>query len=71
MLLLIHMTRWASLIAHWFSLSDPKKNCVTTVYFGMLRPLAHGTRLATDYAEATKRRAKAAACDANNFDFMT
>ena len=29
------------------------------------------TRLATDYAEATKRRAKAAACDANNFDFMT
>ena len=45
--------------------------CVTTVHFGMLRPLAHGTRLATDYAEATKRRAKAAACDANNFDFMT
>ena len=37
----------------------------------MLRPLARGTRLATDYPEATKRRAKAAACDANNFDFMT
>ena len=45
--------------------------CVTTVHFGMLRPLARGTRLATDCAEATKRRAKAAACDANNFDFMT
>ena len=38
----------------------------------MLGPLvARGTRLATDYAEATKRRAKAAACEANNFDFMT
>ena len=45
--------------------------CVTTVNFGMLRPLARGTRLATDYPEATKRRAKAAACDANNYDFMT
>ena len=45
--------------------------CVTTVHFGMLRPLAHGTRLATDYPEAAKRRAKAAACDANNYDFMT
>ena len=45
--------------------------CVTAVHYGMLRPLAHGTRLATDYPEAAKRRAKAAACDANNFDFMT
>ena len=44
--------------------------CVTSVHFGMLRPLARGTHLATDYAEATKRRAKAAACEANNFDFM-
>ena len=26
---------------------------------------------ATDYAEATKRKAKAAACDAKNCDFMT
>jgi len=34
--------------------------CVTTVHFGMLRPLAHGTRLATDYPEATKSKAKAA-----------
>jgi len=45
--------------------------CVTTVHYGMLRPLAHGTRLATDYPEAAKRRAKAAACEANNYDFMT
>ncbi|EOD21404.1 hypothetical protein EMIHUDRAFT_241232 [Emiliania huxleyi CCMP1516] len=36
-----------------------------------LRPLASGKRLATDYAEATKRKAKAAACDAKNCDFMT
>ena len=36
-----------------------------------LRPLASGKHLATDYAEATKRKAKAAACDAKNCDFMT
>ena len=40
--------------------------CVTSVHYGKLRPLANGTHLATDYAEATKRKAKAAACDANN-----
>ena len=45
--------------------------CVTSVHYGKLRPLANGTHLATDYAEATKRKAKAAACDANNYDFMT
>jgi len=33
--------------------------CVIAVHFGMLGPLARGERLATDYAEATKRRAKA------------
>ena len=37
----------------------------------MLGPLASGKRLATDYPEEAKRKAKAAACDANNFDFMT
>ena len=45
--------------------------CVTAVHHGMLGPLARGKRLATDYAEAAKRRAKAAACDACNYDFMT
>ena len=38
---------------------------------GMLGPLARGKHLATDYAEAAKRSAKAAACAANNYDFMT
>ena len=37
----------------------------------MLGPLASGKRLATDYPEEAKRKAKAAACDANNYDFMT
>ena len=45
--------------------------CVTAVHHDRLRPLASGKRLATDYAEATKRKAKAAACDAKNCDFMT
>ena len=45
--------------------------CVTAVRHDGLRPLASGKRLATDYAEATKRKAKAAACDAKNCDFMT
>ena len=35
--------------------------CVTAVHHDRLRPLASGKRLATDYAEATKRKAKAAA----------
>ena len=34
--------------------------CVTAVHHGRLRPLANGTHLATDYAEATKRKANAA-----------
>ena len=37
----------------------------------MLGPLASGKRLATDYPEEAKRKAKAAACDASDFDFMT
>ena len=45
--------------------------CVTAVHHDRLRPLASGKYLATDYAEATKRKAKAAACDAKNCDFMT
>ena len=45
--------------------------CTTAVHHGMLGPLASGKRLATDYPEETKRKAKAAACDASNFDFMT
>ena len=45
--------------------------CVTAVHHGMLVPLARGKHLATDYAEVTKRRTKAAACDACNYDFMT
>ena len=46
---------------------------ITAVQFrkGMLGPLARGKHLATDYAEQAKRSAKAAACAANNYDFMT
>ena len=46
---------------------------ITAVQFrkGMLGPLARGKHLATDYAEEAKRSAKAAACAANNYDFMT
>ena len=32
---------------------------------------ASASQPATDYPEEAKRKAKAAACDANNFDFMT
>ena len=32
--------------------------CVTAVHHDRLRPLASGKHLATDYAEATKRKAK-------------